>query len=115
MSSGSDNRIQTAEVFDWVVPVEVPAVTGIKPTEALGGILYLLIDRQMHAERGQSYFHLAGRVLNETGLQQLSLIRLEYDPGFQTPFLHAVDVVRDGRRSRRGVAHRSQSTTVAPV
>jgi hypothetical protein len=101
LSPTADSRIQTAEIFDWVVPVEVPKETGIKPEEALGGVLYLLIDRQVHAERGESYFHLAGRVLNETGLQQLSLMHLEFDPSFQTPFLHAVDVVRDGRRSSR--------------
>jgi hypothetical protein len=101
VSPAADNRVRTGELFDWVVPVEAPAVTSIKPEEALGGVLYLLIDRQMHAERGECYFHLAGRVLNETGLQQLSLIRLEFDPSFQTPFLHAVDVVRDGRRSSR--------------
>lgn len=106
------NQIQTTGIFDWVVPVEAPQLTVLKPEEAPGGVLYLLIDRQVHAERGELYFHLAGRVVNEAGLQQLSLVRLEFDPGFQTPFLHAVDVVRDGRRSSR---LRPESITVMAV
>jgi hypothetical protein len=101
LPSAPESLLQEAGRFDWVLPLEAPFSTGIRPEEASGGVLHLLVDRQLHAERGEVFFHVAGRVLNDTGLQAMSLLRFEFDPGCQTPFIHAIDVVRDGQRQNR--------------
>jgi hypothetical protein len=101
MQSAITHYLTEAAVFDWVVPVAPPEVPAADSAEAFGGGQVLLVDRQVHAERAETFLHVAHRVLSEAGLQALSKLEIEFDPGYQTVFVHGIEVIRDGSRQSR--------------
>lgn len=73
------------------------------PAGATGGADYLLTDLQVRHEPGreQAYSRYATRVLDASGLGEVANIEIVFDPAYQVLTLHAIDVVRDGRRLPR--------------
>lgn len=96
------NGYRTGPAPDWVRPVE-PDTTLPAPDDAPGGVHYLLTDLQLRNQPSgeTAYTRFATRALDASGLGQVANIEIDFDPSFQTLTLHAVDVVRDGRRSSR--------------
>jgi hypothetical protein len=62
-----------------------------------GPVTYLLVDRQdsFVGAVPQSYFRLVGRINNPAGLDELSQIMAEFDPGFEKLVFHQIQIKRD--------------------
>lgn len=93
---------RTGPAPDWVRHVE-PDLSLPVPEDASGGVHYLLTDMQLRHEPGReaTYARFATRVVDASGLGDVANIEIGFDPSFQTLTLHAVDVIRDGRRIPR--------------
>lgn len=82
---------------DWVIPQSLPSDTDGDPATLVGGIQYLLIDRQTNIPTQQSFIHFAFRVTNSDGVQSMSDISASFDPSYQELQFHMVRLHRDGR------------------
>lgn len=85
---------------DWVTPIELDADAPTPADEISGGVYYLLSDSQYRAAPGAPgyYSRYATRATQTEGLETVAHVTIDFDPTFQSLVLHAVDVVRDGRR-----------------
>ena len=78
---------------------EFPDLSYSVPSElAKGGYYYLLIDQQTHVEQEAKFYHFAVKILNAEGVQNMSDLSIDYDPGFQSLAVHQVTVHRNGNR-----------------
>lgn len=83
----------------WVAPV--PADLAAPPhAEASGGTDYLVADDQVRVTAaGPEKFHrVVQRVLSESGISDAAELSVDYDPTYERVTLHAVTIVRGGRR-----------------
>jgi len=87
------DRIQTGPIPGWVdaCPFRIDG----KANQS-GHATHLLIDRQVHAELGQTYFHVALRLDSMQAVQSESPWRLDFEPGHQQITLHWIKTRRGG-------------------
>jgi len=87
---------------DWVVPTTVDLNTPPPGTDTNGGIsegvYYRLVERQVHAERKEFYFHYVDEFLTTAGLQENGKVSIDFDPAYQTLRLHTVILHRNGKK-----------------
>lgn len=98
------NTFQIASTPDWVEVREFDLT--VAPPEDLisGGVFYRIVDDQIRVSRdGEQdyYFRIAQSVVNQQGLDDSSLIQIDFDPSYQSLFIHDISVVRNGQRSDR--------------
>lgn len=85
---------------DWVEPAPLPEMKPAHLGYAEDGIYYLISDIQTRWQGTQreSYFRLARKVLNRTGLESAATVLHEYDPAHEGYRLLSLDIIRDGER-----------------
>lgn len=101
----------------WVVAHATDLEAHIPHDEIRNGMHYLLSESQVRVgETGTvSFRRSVAKVVNEQGLDPGSRLSVDFDPSFEKVVLHAIDLVRDGRRASRRdsaivkVLHREQS------
>ncbi len=89
------HQIRTGPVPDWVSPSSVNV--NYQPKRR-GGITYLLIDRQIHAELHQTFVRVATRLETMEAVQHQSQWQLPFEPATQSVILHSI-VIRRGDTS----------------
>lgn len=84
----------------WITINEVDFAAAAPRDQISQGLYYLLSDTQIRigSNTRETYIRLAMRVVNERGLAPAAQIEMRFDPSFQTLAIHAIDVVRDGKR-----------------
>ncbi|MDL5033930.1 DUF3857 domain-containing protein [Pelomonas sp. APW6] len=87
----------------WVTPVSVPVEAQGVAQEMRQGVHYLLSDAQVRVDgqQRQFYRHFAMKALNEKGVESIANVELRFDPAYERLVLHAVSVIRGGRRIER--------------
>ena len=88
------NHYSIAAPDAWVeVQTEIPEPSAESPE---GSVEYLLIDRQVrvHAKGASYYTQFATRVLNESGVDEESHLKLDFDPASEKLVLHTLQVKR---------------------
>ncbi len=96
MSGYAQNKFSVTKTPDWVHAVSADHQAAPSNADEAGTSYMLLIDKQYHVEQEESYRHFAMRILNESGLQQLSDVSVSYDPLFQSLSFHSIVVYRNG-------------------
>jgi len=81
----------------WVQQIPVKLTTQVKPKEVSAGYHTLLRDAQYDLATQTEYQHQAYVVFSEDGLQEISEIRVDYDPNYQQLAFHNVRIWRDGK------------------
>ncbi|HET9238207.1 MAG TPA: DUF3857 domain-containing protein [Oligoflexus sp.] len=81
-------------VPSWVLHHEA---TTASVGEFDGPVTYLLVDRQdsFVGPAPQSFFRLVGRINNPAGLDELSQIIADFDPGYEKLIFHHITIKRD--------------------
>lgn len=91
-----------AQPATWVSPLELelPLGDSTAPGPIREGFEILLVDQQERVigRRVEQFFHRAYWLLDEGAVQEWSQITIAFDSSYQDLTLHAVTVVRDGRR-----------------
>lgn len=62
----------------------------------VSGFYWLLVDNQDNLETDQYYTHNAYKILNVTGVQEMSTLTFNFDPEYQKVKLHTIQVIRNG-------------------
>ncbi|MEJ2380173.1 MAG: DUF3857 domain-containing protein [Gammaproteobacteria bacterium] len=102
-SGGSHYFVGPAPAWVHPLPLQEPARRGDSSGQS---VRYLLSDRQVRVgPDGQTiYRHSASQPLNEDGLADSANIKIVFNPDYQTLTIHAIDVIRNGRRIHK-LAH----------
>lgn len=81
----------------WVQPIAPPA--GAEQNEAEDGLRCLLDDRQVRVTPNgpQSYYHYVQQVTTSAAVEKVSQLRFDFEPSYQTLFIHHIKVVRAGQ------------------
>src|ERR1041385_6987002 len=90
-------RVQIGPAADWIAPCGVDA--DFKP-KVRGPVTDLLIERQVHAERGQMYLRRVMRLETMQAVQHQSQWRLEFEPQTQAIVVHRSEERRVGKECR---------------
>ncbi|UJH66196.1 DUF3857 domain-containing protein [Allomuricauda sp. SCSIO 65647] len=75
----------------WINPIAFDTPNGQNEE---GGFRYLLIDYQDNITTQERFAHLAIKILNTDGIQEMSDISVSYDPAFQQLTFHSAKIVR---------------------
>ena len=99
----ADDGVATGPVPDWVIPLELRLDVPSREVDVSEGMHYLLSDLQENVllDPPREYHRQAWRVLGETGVQNGSSIRIEFDPSYERVVLHEVLIHRDGEVLQR--------------
>ena len=79
-------EVVVGEVPSWVNPVSITTPEEIPQNLVSGGVYYIVVDKQILAEDSKEpiqYTHYAEMVVNREGLESISQISINYDPGYQ--------------------------------
>jgi hypothetical protein len=90
------DRIRMGPVPGWVEACPLPVDFKAEPA---GNVTYLLMDRRIHAELRQTYFHVALRLETMQAVQNESPWRLDFQPSQEQVALHWIKTRRGGASS----------------
>lgn len=96
LASAADGgkEYETGLLADWIKAVAIQEPDKI-PTEAINdGIYYLLVDSQ--SRKGEAYNHFIQKIINRTGLENISQISIDFAPSYETLVIHKIAVIRNG-------------------
>lgn len=85
---------------DWVLPIDIAAISETPSTEIQDGQHYLLVDTQVRVAEGapvQHYRHFAIEVANPSGMEATSQISFVFNPAYQKASLHSLVIRRQGK------------------
>jgi len=84
---------------DWVVARSMPAATAAREKHAQDGNAFLLSDWQVRGnpQGYESFFRLASKVVDRSGLESAGKIELSFDPRVEQVTLNFIHVIRDGK------------------
>lgn len=84
----------------WVVPSQPGASGATLASKGSDGTAYRLVDTQILVGERQRvrYRRVVATALNASGVDAIANVEIPFDPSYQTLTLHAIDVIRHGRR-----------------
>ncbi len=94
--SAQSNQVFQSKTPDWVTPIEAKLSSEKKELDN-APFLYLLVDSQYNLIEQKAYRHMAFKVLNSEGVQEMSDFTIEFDPDFQSLFIHKINIYREGK------------------
>lgn len=106
--AADSNQVHVALPPDWIRVRPEPDYTTAVREEGRRGVYYLLVDRQTHAEKQETYSHLIYKITSTAGLQDASQISLSFDPNYQSIDLHALKIWREGKSENRLLLEKMQ-------
>lgn len=92
---GQHQGVTISEKGSWVENISFTAGSKTQKKKA-SGFYYLLVDNQDNLETEEYYSHYSYKLLNASGVQEMSTITIDFDPGYQTVELHTMQLIRDG-------------------
>jgi transglutaminase-like putative cysteine protease/tetratricopeptide (TPR) repeat protein len=91
-------EVERGHIPEWLAPRAIPEVTPEMARRSRNGISYLITDWQVRgSEAGtDSYYRVAQKVMDRSGLEGAGKIEAEFDPRYEHVTLNYVHVIRDG-------------------
>ncbi|RNC86230.1 MAG: DUF3857 domain-containing protein [Winogradskyella sp.] len=93
----SYSQLKTAPVPNWVVVQDYEEMPDIDENDIAFGLLTLLSDEQIHVPKRQQYIRYVKKITDNVGVQDGSLVSINYDPTYQKLVLHNVNILRNGK------------------
>ena len=78
----------------WVAKLPIPASDELPGRQVNLGEYFNLIDEQINVSREETFAHFAKIILNETGVQNGTQLKINFDPSYQKLTLHFIRVIR---------------------
>ena len=79
----------------WVKPCDF-ALDAIAAKPSQVNLQYLLIDTQRNWEEKTLYRHFAVKTLTQSGIEQISQLKIDFDPSCTQVVMHDIRVFRQG-------------------
>lgn len=96
-SSGQTPQYLIGPCAEWVVSHDPDPAAHLDTACVQGGEEYVLLDRQYHLGRQQTYWRKAVRLTTHEGVQNGSRFSIAFDPTYQRLTIHHLRVIRNGR------------------
>ncbi len=88
-------KVAIGPVPGWVKPVEPDLA--VKPKAGTSGShYYLLFDRQENVAARERFVHFAYTILTNEGVQEMSDVSVDFDPGYERLTFHKIVIRRSG-------------------
>jgi transglutaminase-like putative cysteine protease len=94
---GAAERVTLAPPPPWVVEAALPDDGALPLDQIESGLFDLLRDTQTHGGLGATYTRVARKIVNTSGVQNGSELKLGFDPIYERLVFHHVRVLRAGR------------------
>ena len=94
-------NFEITETPSWVIRQEIVKNSKVDKYDVSDGYYVNLRDMQTLFETHEDYYHVALKVINESGVSNVSEIDIEYDPTYQTVQFHTLNVIRNGKTQNR--------------
>ena len=81
----------------WIADSDLPVVNAVESDK---GIVYLLSDQQIRVtdRTYEEYTRSVKKILNQAALEDVSQVRIDFEPSYQKLTFHHIWIERDGRR-----------------
>jgi hypothetical protein len=90
----ASNDVKISDPPAWVTKINLHEAAVL---DGVNDIYYLLVDKQVNLIDPSEFSHFAMKVLNSSGIQSVSDITVEFDPGYQELTFHGIRIIRDGQ------------------
>ncbi len=94
-------QIKVGNTPNWVVNQSYEQNPDIDLKEISFGLLTLLSDEQIHIPKEERYIRIVRKITDNVGVQDGSMISINYDPTYQQLLLHNVTVIRNGKQMNK--------------
>lgn len=95
-----NNFAKSAALPGWVEKI-TPSYVFEDTAGNSSGYYYLLIDRQINLKTNGHFQHIAVKILNSEGIQEMSDLSIDFDPSYQKLVFHRISVNRNGKETDR--------------
>jgi hypothetical protein len=102
---GQNNHVRIESKPSWVIEKLPDVNIDSLDEESYGGYYYLLQDIQENISQKTMYCHYAIKLFNSDGVQSMSDISVDFDPGFQTLRFHFINRFRNGIKTNELLNH----------
>jgi hypothetical protein len=95
------NTVESAPVKSWIKPLSVSTNLPPRSEDSVGGVAYVLVDRQVKIEDKSKvswFYHNVNYVVAQSGLSYASQLNLEFDPSYQKIALNQLTIHRRGQK-----------------
>lgn len=93
----------------WVEASTPPTPSSLTDDDRKNGVVYRLIERQINTATKEEFHRSIYTVTSSEGVQNLSQVRLSWEPGYQVPTVHTLKLSRDGQTRERRPSERFQT------
>lgn len=90
-------KVQQSGIPDWVEVLPINT-EGIQDPESGEGFRSIRVERQVNLAEKKLFIRNAYQVFTSDGVMNNSEIEIEYDPSFQSFFVHEISIYRNGRK-----------------
>ncbi|MEP6810336.1 MAG: DUF3857 domain-containing protein [Chthoniobacterales bacterium] len=94
--------VAVAPTPGWVKAIEPAALPSGSSEAASGGMIRVLLDRQVNVATASFYYHEARKIISETGVQNGAAVTVNFDPTYQKLTFHYIRVRHGDRVSDQG-------------
>ena len=94
ISNAQNSKVGTAAPPSWVLPVTTDYTSVSQNNASTSGYYYLLVNFQENVKVQQDFKHLAIKILNNDGVQEMSDISIDFDPNYQKLLFHSIKIIR---------------------
>ena len=102
LSSAYGDELSVIALPHWVEPVDFERNEAKENSvDVREGVYHALVDYQVIVgddQPTQYYTHFVKKIVNEVGVEDSSQFEIYFDPNFQVPYLHAINVWREGKK-----------------
>ncbi len=93
--AAADPKPSKCDAPAWIMPIAVPTeAISLKPSQV--NLQCLLIDTQKNWEEKNTYHHVAIKAITNRGVENISQLKINFDPAFTSVNMHAIRIYRQG-------------------
>ncbi|MDG1805191.1 DUF3857 domain-containing protein [Flavicella sp.] len=97
ISTKSVAQINFGKAPKWVKKTNNQKFDSLENSKLSQGIHYLLVDNQVNLLTQENYSKNSFKIINNSGIQNISTISIKYDPSYQKLSIHKIEIIRNGK------------------
>ena len=106
LNADPSQQIRIDQEPSWVLVHSYNPGEKIPSDQVTDGFYCLLYDKQCNLSDSTVYTHIVIKILNNTGVQSKSEVKIDFDPSYESLSVHKMEVFRNGVR----ISHLNQDT-----
>lgn len=93
----ADNQPKIKPIPNWLMEYEVNNHNDVKLNETQDGYYIKKLSHQFNLDLQENYIDISFKILNSTGVQNVSQQYVSYDPNYEQLIFHKIIVIRNGK------------------